>query len=573
MRRWRLPSTLKAVPRPGRVAAVVLIALTVALLAGCLGGGGGKERKAALTTTSKPQPTPPGRRAKAGRPHRARVRALKRRPPPLRYVRAPEFELLPRTRVKEGARIRRGRPIVPPTPMPRISGRPTAAALAAATATSISLYRNTDLGGGTGTLTAEPSVAVHGRVVFETWNFYAALSGDGGTSFSYLNPRSLPSVYGGFCCDQIAYYEPNYDLYIWVLQYRKDGYNNNALRVVVYKGAANLLAHVPVSYWDFTPQQLGDPNGVNYDQPKVTSTRNFLYLEATRYGNVATPGSRSVVLRLPLSTLASGGYLTYSYFRLSDDATHPYVFSPGLVQGTSGTTTAYFAGHVNYGTLRLYAWPESVDSGNISKWDVPHSAYPASLPHRCPRSGGSTTSDWCERIASDGTCCANDDRINSGWLANGILGFAWNASQGSGGLGTFAFPYVHVVRINVATKALVDQPVIWNPGFAFQYAAIVGNAQGALGGVTLWGGGPAYEDCAVLIHDSQSTSSFWDMVTPDTSNADPVAVNSGDYLTARNDPAYPGVWGASCFTLRGGGYDGNVHPYYVSFGRPGAVAP
>lgn len=381
---------------------------------------------------------------------------------------------------------------MPPVPRPQLTPGRTAAAsaLTAATSTSISLFRNTDLGGGGSlNLTAEPSVAAHGSVAFETWNYYAAISNDGGTTFAYLDPRSLPSAYGGFCCDQIAYYEPNNDLYVWVLQYWPDGSGNNAVRVVVFKGAANLLAHRYVNYWDLTPQQLGDPSGVNYDQPKVTSTRNFLYIEATRYGNVTTAGSRSVVLRLPLSSLAAGGYLSYNYYRLSSDTY--FVSSPGLVQGTTGTTTAYFAGHID---------------------------------------------------------------------------------QGTGGLGTFLYPYVHVVRINEQTKTLIDQPIVWNPNFAFQYAAIVGSGQGALGGVALWGGGSAYEDCAVLIHDSLSAS-FWDVATPDTSNADPAAMTSGDYLAARANSTYPGVWSASCFSLKNGGYPANVHPYYLAFGRPGVAAP
>jgi hypothetical protein len=476
-----------------------------------------------------------------------------------------EFEPAPKTPVKSGALVRHGTPIVPPVSVPKAARQAAAGSSARAltAASSMRLFRNTDLGGGTSIPTAEPSVAVHGSVVFETWNSYAAISNDGGTSFSYLNPRSLPSVYGGFCCDQIAYYEPNNDLYVWVLQYWSNTSGSNALRVVVFKGAANLLAHRYVNYWDLTPQQLGDPSGVNYDQPKVTSTLHYLYIEATRYGSVTTGGSRSVVLRLPLSALATGGYLSYGYYRLSSDPSYPNVFSPALVQGTSGTTTAYFAGHLNNATLRLSGWSET---GGVSRWNVGHSAYPALLPHRCPRTGGT---DWCQRPGSGGGY-ANDDRINSGWLVNDILGFSWNASQGSGGLGTFPYPYVHVVRINQSTKALVNQPIVWNPNFAFQYAAFTGNGQGNLGGVTLWGGGTAYEDCAVLIHDSLS-SAFWDMAGADASNSD--TTSSGDYLTVRSNSSYPGLFGGTCFGLRNGSASANVHPYYVLFGRTGAAAP
>src|SRR5207244_1054483 len=97
---------------------------------------------------------------------------------------------------------------------------------------SFAIFHSTDLGSGTGSIIAEPSVGSSGVGVLETWNWYAAVSMDGGADFSYLNPYTMfPSSYGGFCCDQTAYYEPSRDLYFWILQYSPDGSNNNAIRV------------------------------------------------------------------------------------------------------------------------------------------------------------------------------------------------------------------------------------------------------------------------------------------------------------------------------------------------------
>jgi hypothetical protein len=69
----------------------------------------------------------------------------------------------------------------------------------------------------------EPSLSVNGSVVFYAGNWYAALSTDGGNTFSFIDPNSFaqPNDPPGvtFCCDQVVNYMPSIDTFVWLMQY------------------------------------------------------------------------------------------------------------------------------------------------------------------------------------------------------------------------------------------------------------------------------------------------------------------------------------------------------------------
>ena len=462
----------------------------------------------------------------------------------------------------------------PPIPVdpsaPVLTGTPTAPQAATPTAesqgvapsatSSFVVSHSKDLGALADTI-AEPSVATDGTAVLETWNSFftsdpsAAVSPDGGNTFSYLNPRTVfPTAFGGFCCDQVVQYEPSRNLFLWVIQYRKDANGNNAERLVAATGSAGLTSGT-FRWWDFTPQQLGDPSGVEYDQPKLAFSNNFLYMEVTRYG---LPTVKSVVLRIGLDQLTGTGSVSYNIAR-------PTLFSPGLVQGA--TTTMYYAAHQSTSQLVIYSWPESIGVSGITATTVNHTAYPAASPYLCPRTGV-PSSDWCARPANGGGY-AHDARINSGWLAGGLIGFTWDAAQGSGGFGTFPYPYVHVVRVNASTMSLSDEPILWNSQFAFSYMSVAPNSNGDLGASYMWGGGPHFQNCGGAIFDSLSGGN-WETTGLTTSNVDPTDQGfSGDYLASRKNGT---GWSVTCYALQGDGRRGFAHPYYISFGR-GATPP
>jgi hypothetical protein len=63
-----------------------------------------------------------------------------------------------------------------------------------------------------------------------------------------------------------------------------------------------------------------------------------------------------------------------------------------------------------------------------------------------------------------------------------------------------------VARFNESTRALVNQPIIWNSSFAWQYPAIGVDGRGAIAGTVFYGGGSYYPTMASLIWDDYSSA-------------------------------------------------------------------
>ncbi len=428
-------------------------------------------------------------------------------------------------------------------------------------------YKLQDLGGGGGSLIGETSHASQKLTVFETWNWGVSASIDGGRTWHYYNPYTVfPASYNGFCCDQIVYYDQSHDVMFWILQYNPDASGNNAIRVAWANGA-DAIAKAQFCYTDFTPQQLGSPTGTNYDQPKFASSNNDIYLEMMQYG----AASGSVVIRAAATAFTSAcGGVGYQYY-------HPGLFSPGFIQ--RGYANMYFAGHVSNSTLRVFTWPESAANWTgITTHDISHTAYPQNYPYSCPRTGGTATSDWCQR-RSFGGGWAHSDRIFSGWVAGGVITFMWDASQGNNGAGgpTFNYPYTHVVRINESSYALIDEPIKYSNSYAIQYATAALDDRFHVAGTAIWGGGSYYQNCATWIADDLSPgytgagffpSGMWEWYNAIQSNIDPTDKLSGDYFASRRNDLDPYTWSGSCYSLQNNGSDGvSVHPYYLWFGR------
>lgn len=415
-------------------------------------------------------------------------------------------------------------------------------------------FRETDLGSGNGSLINEPSVASNGSTMLVTWNWFAAVSTDGGATFSFINPSTaFPFADGGFCCDQVAYYIPSRDLFVWVLQYSPDSNDNNRLRLAYAHGAAGVAAGA-WSYWDFTPQSHGGANGTNFDQPKLAFTADKFFISVTRYG--ATGGS--IVIRMDLDDLGAGGS------SIATEWTAPGLFSPGLAVSATPGSTMYYAAHVDTDTLRVFTWPDSVGFGGITTHNINHTAYAANYPMQCPRTGGSSTSDWCQR-RSFGGGWAHTDRIFTGWLVGNELGFGWDSTQGNSGFGQRDYPWVFMVFINPSNYTLTSQRTFSNTNYAFSYLSVHPNSQGDLGATFMYGGGTLYQTCGGAVRDSFTPN--WDYIGFVASNADPDDKLSGDYLSTRMNGGTTQTWSATCYAQRGGGANADTHTYYISFGR------
>ena len=164
--------------------------------------------------------------------------------------------------------------------------------------------------------TAEPSGASDpsGKIIFESANWYAAFSTDGGATFTQLNPTTIfpNNVDGGFCCDQIVQYAPSIDRFIWVMQYAATNpaptpnpKNLPTKGPNLYRIASASPATVKSSggtswsYFDITSTAvLGatSTSWIDYPDTSVGSSNFFLSFDDVN-------NSSHVIVRIPLSNI------------------------------------------------------------------------------------------------------------------------------------------------------------------------------------------------------------------------------------------------------------------------------
>ena len=376
----------------------------------------------------------------------------------------------------------------------------------------------------------EPSVASRGNEVLMTGNWFAAFSTDAGASFTYVNPaNTFPSASNGFCCDQVAIYDPDHDLMAWFLQYISDANGENTIRIAVAQGA-----DIPTQQWryyDFTPQGVGGWNNQWFDYPDLAVGNENLYITTNTF-SAANVFTRSVILRIPLSELAAYQPLNFDSW---DTTQHG---SLRLSQGADDIM--YFASHNNTGSIRVFSWPEA--SPNITFSDVAVTVWP----------GNGARPGWTGRSGS---------RITAGWLANGELGFGWTASAGGG----FAHPHVRFAVIDVNTMNVVNEPHLWNQNFPFAYPAAAPNGTGRVGLGVHFGTNPNH---AVGVLEQAG----WQLEDTAASTHSPASNTWGDYASVRAHGSDPNAWVATGFTLDGGANRQDIVVRYIHF-REGTPPP
>jgi hypothetical protein len=400
---------------------------------------------------------------------------------------------------------------------------------------SVSLIQNIGLGNAdTSTQTStinEPTAACSGNDIFVTGNWFASQSGDGGATWTFVDPfTALPSAAGGFCCDQIVLYEPSRDIWVWILQYSQSG-TSNVFRVAISPGG-NLGAW---NWWDVGPQDLDSSwTDLWFDYPDAAVSDNHLYITFNAFDSNDL-WQRAVVFKMSLDTLSSGGSLVYQWWSTT---THG---SLRLTQGA--TTNMYFASH-NAGTqLRVFGWP---DNSNTIAWsNVAVSAWNAG-PYSAPGPGGV---EWLDRV---------DSRITGAWLGGTRAGFMWTAATGPGR----PMPYVKVAVVETATATLVEEPDIWSQQSAFAYPAASPNSQGVVGVSLLYGGGTRHPAHVIGFRDGQA----WRLVITRSGTHGPNAGACGDYVSCKRHHPDTSEWVAVGYTLQGGNQRQHVEPQYVHFG-------
>ena len=394
-----------------------------------------------------------------------------------------------------------------------------------------------DTGGQTSTV-GEPSLANNGQQIFMTGNWYATRSLDNGASWDFVSPFNfLPPVDGGFCCDQTVIYDPSRDLTCWLLQYIQDN-NTNTLRVAVKQGAT--LGNNDWYWWDFRPETVNSQwTNQWFDYNHAALSNNYLYVASNVFSTTTDQWTRSVVLRLPLDSLANQTALNYNYFESTSN------FSLRCTLGAK--EVMYFGSHNTNSKIRVFSWSEidnrvSQRDVDISPWNEGNYTAP-----------GPDSRNWLTRT---------DSRITGAWVANGAIGFMWSVNRLDG---SRPFPYVRVVRLNEQSKSVIDEPDIWNPNYAFAYPDACPNDRGHLGITLFRGGGNEYPSHIVGLWDDLANS--WNLAVARQGTHGPGDGKWGDYLTCRRHSPDGLTWVAAGYTLQGGSSRNEIEPRIVHFGR------
>jgi hypothetical protein len=402
--------------------------------------------------------------------------------------------------------------------------------------------------------TAEPSFGSNGRVVFASGNFFASVSGDYGQTFSFVDPYDnfpadgIPDpIDGGFCCDQHVYYERSRGAMFWLLQYYHDG-NANRQRLAVANSQDDVLSNTWFWY-DFTPAMFGYSNSNHFlDFPDLTVTKDYLYIVTKIHRfRPAFPIPTNIVARIPLDQAVKGVPITVEYIIVE-------------LQGVSCTdgaaSTMYFGAHVNNTTLRVFSWLNG--SPTVSWTDVSHAPY---------------GTDPMVAISPDGYNFAAraDDWIWAAWVARGVIGFMWPASQG----GAYPYPHVQVLRLDEASQSVLSQQQIWSNNRAWLYPSVHPNDRGHLGGTIAFGGGIDYPGATAWMADDYNSGAIVPLenLVFAIGDAGPSGNRWGDYLATRRNVPYGNTWGGTGHSLIGGPNDEDAVVHYIWFGRERDMPP
>jgi hypothetical protein len=359
----------------------------------------------------------------------------------------------------------------------------------------------------------EPSGDNAGRLRFQSGNWYAARSIDGGKTWTYVNPFTIFG--GGFCCDQVVVYDPGRNVWFWLLQYGD------------HLALANSTNLVNWCFYNWTPASFGFSGELDYND--IALTTNYIYIVSNIFP--ATGGQGSNVARLPIDPQLSCSGFGYNYFNRTDSFTWKPV---------SGATDVLYWGTDWLGTLgssfRIFKWPEN--TGTISWFDrtlgTTFAFFTRNSGQNCGSANG-VVKNWCQFA---------DSRVLGGARYSAPDGtaqvvFSFNAKQG----GPFGlpFPYTERVHFRESDMSYLGSDRIWSSGIAWQFTSMATDARGHIGMTTIYGGGTGtssyFPSSAVFLNDDVTPNQAW--VSAVTAvGAGNVCTDSGlyrygDYLTTR----------------------------------------
>jgi len=413
----------------------------------------------------------------------------------------------------------------------------------------------------TGAIISEPSFAQNGDTVFMTWNIGAARSTNGGTSFLFVSPTADFLL----CCDQDVVYSPLHDVWVWYRQGSFDlslgpgGCDPTAFTLPTCRNQSKIgISTDNAATWCFFNIQATDIDGGLtahwLDYPHMQVTKNNVYISTNIFDVNFGPGG-SAVLRFDLNGLIDCNDTTFDVLFSSSDFNYTFV--------NGATDTMYFGTQLGPTSTEVFKWVDG--SGIINSDTVTYTSYVQS-DHVCTLSNGANP------------CGRSDPRIMGGYLANGVIGFVWDAAQG----GAFSFPYLNHIRIDESTccsstislDAGGGNPVIFSNSHATFFANTGANPVGnvAIGFFELGGSlNPRY---VLGVDNSINPGTSFEFQIIKTSTDPPDFTNEwGDYVRVKSYHPFDGSWAATGYTLQGGGGDANAEQLYILFSTPQCHPP
>jgi len=409
---------------------------------------------------------------------------------------------------------------------------------------------------GNGGVISEPSFGQNGDFVYVSWNWGAARSINGGTSFSFINPFADFLM----CCDQDVVYSPNHNVWVW---YRQGSFNSTlgpsgcdptafTLPTCRNESKIGISTDNALSWCFFNVQATDiDPGLTGHwlDYPHMQVTDDKLFISTNIFGIDFGFGG-TAVLRFDLNGLINCNNTTFDSFFSSADFNYTFV--------NGATDTMYFGTQVNNLSTKVFKWPDSGGSGTITSDTLTYTSY-SFFNYDCTLTSSSTN-----------PCGRSDSRIMGGYLANGVIGFVWDAAQAGG----FLEPYVNHIRITESTCcsstiSLIDNPAIFSNTYGINFANTGANQDGNIAIGFFEMGGSLDPRYVVGVDNSANPGTSFEFKVIKTSTTGPGVTDAwGDYVRVKSYNPFDGSWAATGYTLQGGGANANAEQLYILFSTP-----
>ncbi len=419
---------------------------------------------------------------------------------------------------------------------------------------------NPAAGGLNASSVSEPAVAQNGRYVFETWNWGAARSVNGGNTWSYISPYATMA---DFCCDQDVIYDKGRDRMYWLRQGLSGSFASplggveNRDLITVDNGAGALCTY------DIRPSITGNAAYANtwFDYPRLALSNNFLYVGTNVFTNAGSYVT-SFVIRFGLTELAGCGAVPFTWWGQGPLAQG---WTPGLVENARETMFMGDQVVTNSGLndqFRVY-WIFD-DSTALNFVDRTIAQYTFTNRNgTCIVPGGFNPCNRADQRVTGGAINHNTPTPAGLGAAGDRVDFYWNVKEGNG----FALPYVESATFHAGTILYQQRKYIFSASLAWHWAAVGANDRDHIG-LSVMGFWPAAsainpQHYVGLNDDYNGNPPGWEVYTGFGSSAPWTASSGGDYLRVRKHSPVGTAWIATGYSRQAGQYQ----PSYLVFGR------